>query len=91
MNPVSSLRQGGDVKSSEATLEWMVKSHNDISNSSMRLFIIAVLANDFFQFSTNYLALFLLVIFSSNWLIYDKVSSKCERIAADNTKLTNEI
>ena len=91
MNPVTSQRQGGVVKSSESTLEWMVKSRNDVSNSSMGLFIIAVLANNFFQFGTNYLALFLFIILTSNLSIYDKVSRECERIAADNTKLTDEI
>ena len=42
MNPVTSHRQGGDVKSSECTLEWMVKSHKDISNTggNMGLFVI---------------------------------------------------
>ena len=95
MNPVASHRQGGVVKSSESTLEWMVKSRNDVSNSSMGLFIIAVLANNFFQFGTNYLALFLFIILTSNLSIYDKVSCECKRIAADNTShyttLTNEI
>ena len=82
--------KGGVVKSLESTLEWMVKSSNDVSNSSMGLYIIAILANNFFQFGTNYLALFLFIIFTSNLLIYDKISCVCERIAADNTKLTNE-
>ena len=53
MNPVTSHRQGGGVESSESTLEWMVKCDNDILNSIMRLFIIAVLANNFFQFGPN--------------------------------------
>ena len=66
MNPVTSQRQGGVVKSLESTLEWMVKSRNDVSNSSMGLFIIAVLANNFFQFGTNYLALFLFIILTKN-------------------------
>ena len=42
MNPVTLHRQGEDVKSSESTLELMVRSHNDISNSSMGLFIDAI-------------------------------------------------
>ena len=50
----------------------------------------AVLENIFFQYGTNYLALFLFIIFNSNLLIYHKVSCECERIAADNTKLTNQ-
>ena len=91
MNLVTSHRQGGVVKSSGSTLEWMVKSRNDVSNSCMGLFIIAVLANNFFQFGTIYLALFLFIILTTNLSIYDKVSCECERIAADNTKLTNEI
>ena len=68
----------------------MVERHNDIFKlkSSIGLFIIAVLANNFFQFGTNYLALFLSIIFTSNLSIYDKVSCEYERIAADNTKLT---
>ena len=72
MNPVTSHRQGGDVKSTESTLEWMVKSNNYISSCSMGLFIIAVLANNFFQFGTNYRALFLFIIFTSSLLIYYK-------------------
>ena len=45
----------GEVKSSESTRE-SVKSHIHISNSSKGLFIIAVLADNFFQFGTNYLS-----------------------------------
>ena len=66
---------------------WMDgQEPNHVSNSSMELFIIAVLANNFFQFGTNYLALFLFIILTSNLSIYDKVSCECDRIAADNTK-----
>ena len=57
----------------------------------MGLIIVAVLASYFLQFGTNYIALFLFIIFTSNRSIYDKVSLECERIAADNTKLTNEL
>ena len=49
MSSVTSHRQGGDVKE----LDRMAKSRNDIANSSMGLFIIAVLANNFFQFGTK--------------------------------------
>ena len=56
----------------------------------MGLFDIAVSANNFFQFGTNYLALFWFIIFASNLSICDKVLCECERIAVDNTKLTNE-
>ena len=58
----------------KSTLEWIVKSRNDVSNSSMGLFIIAVLASNFFQFCTNCLALFLFITLTSNLSIYDKVS-----------------
>ena len=68
----------------------MVKSHDEISSNSMGLFDIAVSANNFFQFGTNYLALFWFIIFASNLSICDKVLCECERIAVDNTKLTNE-
>ena len=73
-----------------AAFEQTGRGRNDVSNSSMGLFI-AVLANIFFQFGTNHLALFLFIIFTSNLSIYDKVSCACERIGANNTKLTNEI
>ena len=64
---------------------------NDISNSGMGLFIIAIFADNLFQFGSNYLALFLFIIDTSNLSIFDKVSCECEWIAADNTQLTNKI
>ena len=57
----------------------------------MGLFIIAILADNFFQLGTNYSALFLFILFTSNLSIFDKVSCEFERISADNTKLTSEV
>ena len=39
MNPVTSHRQGGNLKSSDSLLECLVKSQKDISNSSMGQFL----------------------------------------------------
>ena len=50
MNPITLEKEGVDVKSWKSTLIWMVKSHDDISRSSIGLFFIAVLANNFFHF-----------------------------------------